>query len=173
MSFCVRVKNELAAIRPSECCKRPLIYGFMLFGRSFSFKRISVQTGNKEMAQLYSSLLSDIFGAAVKITEGGKIRPTYVAEVVSEADRLKILAEYDYGIAKKLINSDILTRECCFQSFIRGAFLSCGSINDPEKEYRAEFSVRNEKLADEFCELLSGYGIRLKKRAAKRRGALH
>ena len=33
------------------------------------------------------------------------------------------------------------------------------------------FSVRNEKLADEFCELLSGYGIRLKK-ARRQNGAV-
>ncbi|MBQ2285702.1 MAG: DNA-binding protein WhiA [Clostridia bacterium] len=163
MSFCSEVKNELAAIRPPECCKRPLIYGFMLFGRSFSFKKISMQTGNSAMAQLYAGLIKSIFGVTAEITCGGSVRPTYIARVASEADRLKILACYDYGIADKLINNDIITRECCFQSFIRGAFLSCGNINDPQKEYRAEFSVRSEKLADEFSVLLSGYGISLKK----------
>ena len=163
MSFCSEVKNELAAIRPPECCKRPLIYGFMLFGRSFSFKKISMQTGNSAMAQLYAGLIKSIFGVTAEITCGGSVRPTYIARVASEADRLKSLACYDYGIADKLINNDIITRECCFQSFIRGAFLSCGNINDPQKEYRAEFSVRSEKLADEFSVLLSGYGISLKK----------
>lgn len=163
MSFCSEVKNELAAIRPPECCKRPLVYGFMLFGRSFSFKKISMQTGNSAMAQLYAGLIKSIFGVTAEITCGGSVRPTYIARVASEADRLKILACYDYGIADKLINNDIITRECCFQSFIRGAFLSCGNINDPQKEYRAEFSVRSEKLADEFSVLLSGYGISLKK----------
>lgn len=163
MSFCSEVKNELAAIRPPECCKRPLIYGFMLFGRSFSFKKISMQTGNSAMAQLYAGLIKSIFGVTAEITCGGSVRPTYIARVASEADRIKILACYDYGIADKLINNDIITRECCFQSFIRGAFLSCGNINDPQKEYRAEFSVRSEKLADEFSVLLSGYGISLKK----------
>lgn len=115
------------------------------------------------MAQLYAGLIKSIFGVTAEITCGGSVRPTYIARVASEADRLKILACYDYGIADKLINNDIITRECCFQSFIRGAFLSCGNINDPQKEYRAEFSVRSEKLADEFSVLLSGYGISLKK----------
>lgn len=171
MSFCSEVKNELAAIRPPECCKQPLIYGFMLFGRSFSFKKISMQTGNAAMAELYASLLKSIFGVTAEITCGGNVRPTYIARVASEADRLKILACYDYGIADRLINNDIINRECCFQSFIRGAFLSCGNINDPEKEYRAEFSVREGRLADEFSELLSGYGISLKK-AKRQNGAV-
>lgn len=163
MSFCTDVKNELAGIRPSECCKIPLAYGFMLFGRSFSVKRISLQTNNQKTAEAYSKIVADAFGAAVPISSGGEVRTTYKAEVVSEADRLKILAVLDYGIADNLINSDIISRDCCFQSFIRGAFLACGNINNPEKEYRAEFTVKNDRLAGEFSELLCGYGITLKK----------
>ncbi len=163
MSFCAEVKNELAKIRPAECCKQPLLYGFMLFGRSFSVKKISIQTGNPEMANTYAWLLKNIFDIKPIITCGGSVRPTYKAEVESEADRLKILAAFDYGIAERQINSDIINRECCFQSFIRGAFMACGNINDPEKEYRVEFMIRNDKSAEELSELLSGYGINLKK----------
>ena len=141
MSFCKDVKNELSAIRVSECCKLPLAYGFMLFGRSFSVKRISMQTNNRKTAEYYAALLYDTFGAKAVITEGGSVRPTYKAEVVSETDRLKILASYDFGIAENPIDLEIIDRECCFQSFIRGAFLACGNINDPEKEYRAEFMI--------------------------------
>ncbi|MGN0494499.1 MAG: DNA-binding protein WhiA [Acutalibacteraceae bacterium] len=162
MSFCSDIKNELVGLKVSECCKLPLAYGFMLFGRAFSSKRISMQTSNRETAEYYAFLLNGIFGAQAVITVGGSVRPTYKAQVVSEADRLKILAAYDFGMTESFINSEILTRECCLQSFIRGVFLACGNINDPEKEYRAEFSVRNERLAGEFCELLSSHGIPLK-----------
>ena len=163
MSFCTDVKNELSAIRPSECCKQPLIYGFMLFGRSFSIKRIALQTANEETAKAYARLLYNAFNVNVNIKSGGSKRPTFVAEVLSEADRLKVLAAFDYGIAEKIINSDIINRECCFQSFIRGAFLACGNISEPEKEYRVDFAVRNPVLAEEFCELLAGDGIALRK----------
>ena len=163
MSFCKDVKNELAGIRVSECCKLPLAYGFMLFSRSFSVKRISMQTNNKKTAEYYAALLYEIFNAKAVITEGGSVRPTYKAEVVSEADRLKILAAYDYGIAESPVNSEIISREGCFQSFVRGAFLACGNINDPEKEYRAEFMIRNGGIAEEFSGLLSAHGITLKK----------
>lgn len=141
----------------------PFVYGLMLFGRSFSVKRISMQTNNKEIAEYYAALLYETFKAKAVITEGGSIRPTYKAEVVSEADRLKILAAYDYGIAESPIASEIISRECCFQSFVRGAFLACGNINDPEKEYRAEFMIRNGDTARDFWELLSAHGITLKK----------
>lgn len=162
MSFCSDVKNELTAVRPSECCKLPLIYGFMLFGRSFSVKRIAMQTNHKETAAAYAAMIAGTFGVKADISVGGTKRPTYKAEVLSEADRLKILAAYDFGIAEHMINTEILTRDCCFHSFIRGAFLACGNINDPQKEYRAEFMIKNERLALEFSELLCGYGITLK-----------
>ena len=162
MSYCTEVKNELAALRPAECCIKPFAYGFMLFGRSFSLKRISLQTNNRRMAEVYAAVIENAFDAGVEISEGGSVRTTYTAQVVSESDRLKILASYDYGIAESRINTEILNRECCFQSFIRGAFLACGNINDPEREYRVEFMIRDTELAGEFLELLSGYGISLK-----------
>lgn len=163
MSFCSDVKNELINIRPSACCKPAYIYGFMLFGRSFSIKKISLQTGNPAVAQEYADIIKYNYKAQVDITCGGSVRPTYKAEVKSESDRLKILALIDFGISETVIDRSLFVRDCCAPSFIRGAFLACGNINDPEKEYRAEFSVKNEALADDFNSVLAEYGINMKK----------
>ncbi len=165
MSFCSDVKNELLEIRPSKCCKPSYIYGFMLFGRSFSIKRISLQTANENVAKAYADLIKFNYGAEVKITKGGSKRPTYKAEVVSASDRLKILALIDFGISEAVIDKSLFFKDCCPLSFIRGAFLACGNINDPEKEYRIEFSVKNEALANDFLDLLSEYDIVLRKTA--------
>lgn len=163
MSFCSEVKNELINIRPSVCCKPSYIYGIMLFGRSFSIKRISLQTNNENVAKEYAQIIKHTYKAQVDITVGGTVRPTYKAEVKSEADRLKILALIDFGINETVIDRSLFLRDCCVPSFIRGAFLACGNINDPEKEYRAEFCVKNEALADDFNTILAEYGINLKK----------
>lgn len=163
MSFCSDVKNELINIRPSACCKPSYIYGFMLFGRSFSIKKISLQTGNENVAREYADIIKYTYKAEVEISVGGSVRPTYKAEVRSESDRLKILAMIDFGISETVIDRSLFLRECCLPSFIRGAFLACGNINDPEKEYRAEFSVKNEALADDFNSFLLSLGIVMKK----------
>ena len=163
MSFCVEVKNELLSIRPSGCCKPSYCYGFMLFGRSFSIKRISIQTGNENVARGYCDAVKAVYKINPVITVGGSVRPTYKAEISSEADRLKILASIDFGIDDELINSDVFVRECCVAAFIRGAFLACGNINDPEKEYRMEFSVKQEKAADGLLALLLENGIKMRK----------
>lgn len=163
MSFCADVKNELVAIRISGCCKPSMVYGFMLFARAFSFKRISIQTTNENVAKLYCNLVYDVYKIHPELSCGGNVKPTYKAEIVSESERLKILASQDFGIEENVIDRTLFVRECCLHSFIRGAFLACGNINDPEKEYRAEFNIKNEKIADELLVLLEECGIRMRK----------
>ena len=163
MSYCSLVKDELINIRLSGCCKPSYIYGFMLFGRSFSVKRIALQTGHENVAKAYSEIIKHTYKADVEIKCGGNARPTYIAEVNSESDRLKILAMIDFGISETVIDKTLFVKECCVQSFVRGAFLACGNINDPEKEYRAEFTVKNETLANDLHGLLNEYGINLKR----------
>lgn len=163
MSYCSLVKDELINIRLSGCCKPSYIYGFMLFGRSFSVKRIALQTGHENVAKAYAEIIKHTYKADVEIKCGGNARPTYIAEVKSESDRLKILAMIDFGISETVIDKTLFVKECCVQSFIRGAFLACGNINDPEKEYRAEFTVKNETLANDLHGLLNEYGINLKR----------
>ncbi len=162
MSFCSDVKGELLGLRLSHCCSSAYTYGFMLFGRSFSIKRIALQTGSEVVAKAYANAISQSYGIIPSITQGGTARPTFVAEVKSESDRLKILAGYDFGMNTSLIDDTLFDRECCFATFVRGAFLACGNINDPEKEYRIEFNIKQETIALELQALLFQVGINLK-----------
>ena len=47
MSFCYDIKTELSEIKVSRCCAQALTYGMLLFGRSFSSQKISMQSENK------------------------------------------------------------------------------------------------------------------------------
>ena len=159
MSFCSDIKTELSNIRPSKCCKIPLTYGFLLFSRSFSVKKICMQTENEHTVQLYSSLIKSVYGVDVEICQGNTKRTTYRAEIPNEFDRLRVLASVDFGIADGKINRESLSRECCGAAFIRGAFLACGQISDPAICYRVDFSVRDRALAEELKTLLSEHYI--------------
>lgn len=165
MSFCAEVKNELISLRPQNCCRPSFAYGFMLFGRSFSIKKITLQTGNENVARAYCDTVYSVYKIKPTLTVGGSIRPTYKAEISDESDRLKILASVDFGVAQSCIDRSFFIRDCCPNAFIRGAFLACGNINNPEKEYRAEFNVKNEVLADELLALLEEHGINMRKTA--------
>ena len=162
MSFCSSVKGELLNLRVSGCCLTAYSYGYMLFARAFSIKRIALQTASEQVAKGYCSAIEKRYKIRPEIKVGGSKKPTFVAEVISEADRLKILAENDFGMNEELIDDSIFIRDCCFSSFVRGAFLACGNINDPEKEYRLEFNVKSETIALELQALLLQQGISLK-----------
>lgn len=173
MSFCKEVKNELADQKTLGAVSAALCYGFMLFGRAFSYKKICMQTSNPDMAQLYCRLIKREYGVDCEISIGGEKRPTYKAWIESPADRLKILATVDFAATDTAVNYEVLYNEACEIAFIRGAFFACGNISDPEKEYRADFLVRNEYLADELSELLLKHGIAVKRSARGKASVLY
>ncbi len=160
MSFCSDIKKELTEIRVSRCCMQAMTYGLLLFGRGFSIKKIAMQSETDAVVRLYAGMIEKSYGAAVKISVGNSRNTTYRAEIPSEADRLKILASVDFGIIDGKISHEFFNRACCEAAFVRGAFLACGQMSDPEKSYRVDFSVKNESLAYELQEILQKHSVK-------------
>ena len=46
----------------------------------------------------------------------------------------------------------VCTQTCCKRALLRGAFLTCGSLSDPEKDYHLEFAAGSQRR----CEILAG-----------------
>ena len=159
MSFCSDIKTELSEIRVQHCCVQSLTYGLLLFGRSFTPKKISMQGENKSVARLYASMIQKSYDATVDITEGSSKNVTYRAEVSDEIDRLKILASVDFGMVEGKISHEFFNRACCEAAFVRGAFLSCGQMSDPQKSYRVDFPVKSESLAVELRDILARHEV--------------
>ncbi|MCM1287168.1 MAG: DNA-binding protein WhiA [Clostridium sp.] len=78
-----------------------------------------------------------------------------------KADKLARLLNIDINSeeaarALKLISMDdcicvdhmLVERSCCKQAFMRGAFLACGSLTDPNKGYHLELVCENEHSAE-------------------------
>lgn len=57
---------------------------------------------------------------------------------------------------------DELEKICCKKAFLRGAFLAGGSISDPEKTYHLEITSHTHELANEVCEIISGFELNAK-----------
>ena len=108
----------------------------------------------KSVAELYSSMIKLCFGAHTVIAESGTEKISYIVSVTGEADRNRIINYYDSGEKDWIINPKFLKHTCCRWAFIRGAFLACGSINDPEKSYHLEFAVKDPTLGFAFAAFL-------------------
>lgn len=63
------------------------------------------------------------------------------------------------GIHLDYVNKMIFQQSCCKRAFIRGAFLSSGTISDPNKSYHFEIVAKTERQADELKEVLESFQV--------------
>ena len=161
MSFSMDIKRVLSSVGPSDCCARAECYGMLLFSRTFKNGDVSVTTENAETAECFSRLMRRCFDCRVRITESGETRRRFKAEVTGEGDKKRVQNTYTrvWKCGTDGINRDRITKDCCVNSFLRGAFLSCGTVSDPEKQYRLEFVVKNNSLAVDLYGILYGKGL--------------
>jgi len=155
LSFSSNVKDELVSNQIiSDCCLKAQAYGLVLFGRTFSPRSISFLSEHISSAQIYADSLLEQTGIKplVDIDTNKKKK----VKIRTAAERIKIF-EYFGHSANDLtlrINRANISNDCCFNAFIRGAFISCGTVTSPEKNYHLEFVVPHLKLCMDFINLL-------------------
>ena len=167
MSFSYSVKQELCSVITDKDRKYCCLYGMLLFCRIFSPEAIVFQTENEQVCKLFRRLADDVIGGS-NITEvsenkkknGGAL---YSVSVPSEHYREEII--YRFRISSRAvihrIQADIIDNNSVF-AFLAGAFLSCGSITEPIKEYHLEFAVPYPELAGDLMEILTSVGVSAK-----------
>ena len=160
MSFSSSVKDELALIKnETACCDHAQAYGLALFGKMFSQRSISLTTEHSSVADIYCSKIREITGVApsVIITKAGNNK----IEVNSSEDRVKILETFGHSsndITLRINHSNFNCDEC-YKSFLRGVFISCGTVCDPNKSYHLEFVVSYTKLANDLMKIIEDMGL--------------
>lgn len=142
MSFSTTIKNEIIQLQNIKpCCQKAEMYGLILFGKAFSKREIFFNTENKEVAKKYFDCVSGICKKDVTYnrTKSGKCK----VSVESEEARLSVLDFFGLSGNERSRRANLanLDDECCYGAFLRGAFLSCGNMSDPEKNYHLEFCV--------------------------------
>ena len=137
----------------------------LLFGRAFGLSEISLMTEFREVAERYCACIRDLTTVTptVETTKAGN----YKIYIASKEDRIKILDFFGYtgkelALRVNLSNLEQTNEDCCSRAFLRGAFLVCGSITDPEKDYHIEFSVAKSKLCDDLMQIIGDLGLKSK-----------
>ena len=155
MSFSFDVKKELCNITLenknqmyAEC------YGMLLFAKKFSAIDIVLKTENIYVADRFSYLLSELFGVIIekKSSLKSKTAKTQIhkVQVLCQDDCKKIFEHFGHQTKdiNLRINRGNLENENLYADFLRGAFLSCGSVNDPNKGYHLELAVKYKALTE-------------------------
>ncbi|MEE0059466.1 MAG: DNA-binding protein WhiA [Acutalibacteraceae bacterium] len=161
MSFSADTKKELCKTENininesiAEC------YGMLIFCRKFTPKELVFTTESYSVASRACELLSTNFGVIVEQMSvltgrhgGGKLF-TITVPLQSDCEKIYTYFGYTGKEVNHRINRAITAEENCASAFLRGAFLSCGSINNPEKDYHLEYTVPYKHLCSDLLKIV-------------------
>lgn len=173
MSFSKKVKEELVGqvSRARHCQIAELAALFSCCGhvvsgladgaelsdeRKFSVKFV---TENLTVAQKYSILVKKAFHLNMEMSLRGH---QYLIYILDSDDALLFLKALKMLEGKVLVHELIVQRTCCKRAFLRGLFLACGSVTDPDRGYHLELALGSMGKAREVIGLLESFGIEAK-----------
>ncbi len=167
MSFSYSVKKELCSIITDRDRKYACLYGMLLFCRNFSADSIVFQTENDMVCELFCKLADDVLGgsgvASVSKTTRKNNTVLYALSIEDEKYREEIIYRYHISSSSLIhrIQDENIDNNSIF-AFVAGAFLSCGSVAEPIKEYHLEFVVPYFDLMNDLLNVLTSLGFNAK-----------
>ncbi len=154
MSFSSEVKTEITKIENiSSCCYHAQVYGLVLFAH-FSKYNLSITTENSDVFDLYLSYIKNYCNVEPTISNNGTKKLT--AYLKSDNDKSLVFEKFGHSFSETSlrINRANISDECCLSAFLRGVFLACGTVTDPERGYHLEFVVPYKRLCMDFMKFL-------------------
>lgn len=153
MSFSGEVKEELAKhISSARHCQIAELAAIMNFCGQYGRDEkgnytIGFQTENEVVVRKGFTLLKKTYNIEAD-------------SVLNEADMQGILQKV--GNLEEPVSRLLIKNACCKRAFLRGAFLSIGSMSDPLKGYHLEFDCTDERKARQLQEVMEAFDIESK-----------
>lgn len=179
MTFSSIIKNELSRTEIiNECCAKAEIAALLrttgyITLKGFNKLEMELSTENAAVARRIFKLLKILYSMSteVSVKKSNRLKKHNNYSIKIEEEKVKTFLQdtelikdeeinfmnFDFGVPKNLIKKD-----CCKRAYIKGSFMGCGSISDPEKSYHAEFVNNKEEHGQGLCELVKTYDINAK-----------
>lgn len=158
ISFSGKAKAEVCRNLPQKrCCALAQCFGILLFCNSFSFDGIRIITESREFAQVLPKLFRKAFGFGFDTMPDPETHGKQVFQITEPEKITAIMRSYGFGPTDTVslhINLVAVEDDCCKAAFLRGAFLSGGSVTDPAKGYHLEFATTHQTVAREGYTLI-------------------
>ena len=158
MSFSQDVKNEIVQKKITrDCCALAASYGIACFGRYFDSKGLVLHTELSGVAQYAKRLFSMCGVHGEIITKERPSGPLYEFKVDEPGEVSKMLSLFhcEEDQVSRHINPRLIRCGHCFSAFVASAFLCCGTMTDPSKEYNLEFLCPRYNLAKDLEGILA------------------
>jgi len=170
MSFAAQTKKELTMVDTDTCCEKAELAALIRMNGSVSLSSrkvvLDISTENAAIARRIYVLVKKHFEVHVELLVRKKMRlkknnvyivrlPERVQEILGS---LKIVSEG--FIFTPEIDEEIISKSCCKRSYLRGAFLAGGSVNNPEgSSYHLEIATMYEEHCRSLVDLANGFDL--------------
>lgn len=176
MSFTSEVKEELShQISNAQHCRVAEIAaiismcGNIIISASDRYA-IKVYTENISVARKFYELIRKTFkiyaDISIRQSAYSKKARTYTIIIKKHEESMKILQaaklmDHKGNIEENMSLKDniVIMKNCCKRAFVRGAFLSTGSIIDPNNSYHFEIVCNCEAKAEQLVKILEIFNI--------------
>ena len=157
LSFSAKTKQELCRnSMSSHCCAVAEAYGFLLFANRFSGTEIRLVTSSAEIAKRLPPLFARAFDIDIRraVREQGT-RYRFVLTDSAQLTRIFQVLGYDWSRGAGChLHRNVIEEDCCRASFLRGVFLTSGTVAGPEKKTHLELSTTHQALSREVMSLM-------------------
>lgn len=180
MSFSQDVKDELSKqLNTARHCRLAELAAILSYngqlGRTGSRVYLRLQTESIAVARKYFTLIKKTFNMNMDLSikmnsniRGNRIYTLYVRDTecvnrILQAVKLSMINREEEKSNKldELGKPDqrIIQNVCCKRAFIRGAFLSSGSMSNPKKAYHLEIVISNQEKAEQLQDIILAFSI--------------
>lgn len=184
MSFAHETKTmlvEMADETKHDCCRRSGLYGIMYAAGIFSRNRCKLVTTCEELAELTVKRLRELYRIEANLyltdRKSGDEEERKSCKITvpqkKELDKLFCGLKYSEDDCEAKIVEKVFKCPNCRSSFLRGVFLSAGTITDPEKGYHLEISLTDVLFADSLEGFLTALGFEPKRTVRKNENVLY
>lgn len=167
MTFTTRLKEEITKNDISVLESLVELSSFIRFSARIKKDKIALIMENASVARRIYKDIKNNFSVNIKITirnqKRFRIKQIYILEINEKVDTILESLSIIKNNKKILPEEYFLNSQEELNSFLKGAFLACGSINDPSKAgYHLEFNTSTKKEGLFLAKLLKRYNITAK-----------
>ena len=140
-----------------------MCYGMLLYGSVFTSREIRIISASDELFAFMPRLFRRTFGFGFDSISEKRSEKARRSFVIRDAEKLSAICErfgYDPDHMPVLhVNLGVLEEDHCRISFLKGAFITGGSVTTPEKGYHLEFATDHASVSRETHALLGELGF--------------
>lgn len=182
MSFASDARGELArATCAHDCCARSELAAALLASGGISFHglgryALSLTSADAAVVRRYFALLKQFWGVTAQIrtlqTDAFSGQTRYQLVIPGEAsnmllEQMQLMDDQALFGVRQAPRAELVHYACCKKSFLKGAFLVCGAVSHPEREYHLEIAAPTDEFAEYIIPIMNYFEIPAKKACRK------